>query len=331
MSEIITQDEVGLSDIQEYRAHVRGWGRAARDCRQQGDIGGEAKALLNLGWAQEALGDGAKGIESVKRSRLLFESVGESAAVADCSHNLAVWTFHHSEDRPAAVEYFSDAAHRREALGDPLLAAKSWHNQAYVEMIYGEAKTSRRSYARADELLDKATTGDVSPNSAAFAERQRGFVYSHLALWEARYGSVSTAAEAIEAYFAHVLRTGAHREPVIVYVAGGVTAGRLDGRVDARVASLAATAGVSPPTRDGWLHRALEVSDASLRHHQMGQRRGYLGAHLLALAELAASSELERRPSKADDYVARGLALARARGWEGEEARLRRRFLHRVS
>ena len=53
-------------------------------------------------------------------------------------------------------------------------------------------------------------------------------------------------------------------------------------------------------------------------------RHAYLGSHLLALAETARWSYAHGRGEEADQHVAQALALARARGWPGEAARLER-------
>lgn len=317
---MFTQDELGLDAVSFYEQNASHYSTLANECESVGDVQGRADALLATGWAREKLGDGESGLRLAEEARLLLRSIGDLSQVAECCHTMAVWAFH-SFDGTNSVTDFAEAAACRESIGELLLAAQSWHNMGYVQLIGGRGDEAEESYGRALVLLQQVE-GGPDPTLAASAFRQRGFVLSHVAFTRSRFGTCREALEATVAYFEHTVNSGHHREPVLAYLAPGVALAATpdDPGVDAGV--LAQMTGI-PPEAELWLREAVNEASRALVS-STGSRRAYLGSHLLALTELGRWCAAHGHEVEGEMLAADAIARAEARGWSGEASRINR-------
>lgn len=315
-----THDELGLDPVAVYEAKGEHHSALAEQCQANGDLRGLGHALWACAWVQEKLGDGAAAIELAKEARVHLESTDDTSAAAECSHTIAVWIFHNL-DRADSFTDFEVAIEAREALGELLPAAQSWHNMAYVQSMHGLAGEAALSYARASQLLRDAEES-ADPGVAASAFRQRGFVLSHLAYMYAHHGMPHEALDAALAYFEHVAASGHHREPVLAYLAAGVALASGDLSARPTRDALERTTGI-PPEAERWLRGGMDYAYQALVSYA-GGRRPYLGAHLRAMVETARWCQAHDRLAEAERLAGEAVARAQARGWAGEAARIRR-------
>ncbi|MBM0236164.1 hypothetical protein JNW88_01750 [Micromonospora sp. ATA32] len=318
---MFTPDQLGLDDPAEYVAAERRYAHAASQRRAARDSGGEGRTLLAVAWAVEKQGRGPEALEYAQTARLLLRDAGDLKFFAECCHSIGVWRFHHFDSDPP-VEDFRQAVEARLAIPDLMAAAQSWHNLGFVQLVAGRPVDAAFAYERATDLLDEVRGG--SETSSAF--RQLGFVYSHQAYAAARYGLAADALRATTKYFEHVKQTGAHREPVYAYLAPGIALAAAPEIPEEEASALEALADIQPDA-ETWLRVALgKASDAMTSHVETGTgRHAYLGAHLLALVELARWCYAADHRDEADQLMAQALSLARARGWHGEASRIDRR------
>lgn len=315
---MFTQDELGLEPVQHYRDQAARYQALVEERRSGSDLAGLAEALLGSAWARERLGDGVSALQLADEARALLRSVGDLRAVCESCHTIAVWGFHTAVDHGSVAD-FTEAATGREELGELLLAAQSWHNLGYVQLIGGFEQEADRSYARARELLLRVEA-EREPTAAASAFRQRGFVLSHVAFARARHAERNEALEATVAYFRHTRESGSPREPVLAHLAAGLALAG-DAHPPPAAEALADLTGV-PPDAETWLRLAVDEAHRALARHTPGDRRAYLGSHLLGLTELARWCAHHGRESEAKQLKAKAIARASARGWSGEADRV---------
>lgn len=317
--------ELGLDPPTRYLGIEHEQRTTAVACHSQGDRLGEARALLVVAWATEKLGNGDSALEHARAARVLLESREDLDLLGECCHSLGVYQFHHI-DGPPPVDEFMCAIEARLESGNLVGAAQSWHNLGYVFLTSGEHERAVECYANATSLLRLAQE-NANEDFAGFIDRQQGFVLSHLAFTAARHNSAEDAAQATLQYFQHVAKTGAHREPVLAYLAPGVALGAA--KESPRITEfdeLAESVGVAA-LAEAWLRTAVAMaSDAMVQHKDTGTgRHAYLGSHLLALAELADWCFRNKQPAEAADLWGKAQRLALARGWRGEASRADRR------
>lgn len=311
-------DELGLAPVDFYREQRSVFLAEAARAKQRGAIRDEARATLNVGWADEKLGRGIDGIRRARRAHELFLDAGDRSGAAECLHSIAVWTFHNTTDVDGPCHDFTVAANERWDVGETLLAAQSLHNRGYVEMRSGRVAAGRSSYDQANTVLDSALHSE-DPDAARSAERQRGFVLSHVAYWHALFGTIGDAIKVTIAYFDHVSRTGTHREPVLAYLAAAHAMTRLDdSAMSAELSAQTAVSGIEHAFRTAVVLAASELSNP-----QPGARRAYLGSHLLALSDFARWLSNGGRSDAARATLEFAIDLSLARHWAGETARLR--------
>jgi tetratricopeptide (TPR) repeat protein len=320
-----SQAEMGLESVSCYADRLRCAAEEAQRCQRAGDRRGLADARLGMGRAKEKLGDFAAAVDLAYEARALFQDLDDMGGVALCCHTMAVWAFHHGSDDNSLVE-FQMAAEVRERDGEILLAAQSWHNLGYAQCRLGMPDEAFFSYRNSRILLDRVRAeqhGDL----AAKACRELAFILSHLAFAKARYCSRDSAMAAAVKYFEHVARTGVHREPLLAYLAlpiaiapGGessaaepVTGG------DARRLQEMTGLRLQP---EEWFRHAVDEGRRAMVSYQAGQgRRPYLGARLLALAEYGNWLLRSKQADRGRALLTEAVALARARGWDGEARR----------
>lgn len=311
--------ELGLESGVAYGAQLERFERAACDARCAGDVPGLANAELELGRVKEKLGDfvgawslGQQAVKGFRES----QDVGGSA---QCSHTMGVWAFHHGEDSDA-LECLLAAALAREQAGELLLAAQSWHNLGYVQCRLKKPECSFSSYRDARRLLDQVSADE--PALADKADRNLGFVLSHITFAMAKYRGHDDALGAALQYFEHVARTGTHKEPLLAYIGSAIA---LDsGRVDDKEAALRLQALTGLDCEpEAWFRFSVDEGRRALIGHEPGTgRRPYLGARLLTLAEYGSWCLRNGRPTEGRALIAEAVSIANARGWKGEARRL---------
>ncbi|MFE9561673.1 hypothetical protein ACFYM0_11235 [Streptomyces sp. NPDC006487] len=321
---MFTPDQLGLDDLATYAKTERRYARSASQCRAGGDSAGEGKSLLAVAWAVEKQGRGPEALECAQKARLLLRDTGDLDSYGECCHSMGVWRFHHFDEDPP-LEDFRRAIEVWMAIPNLMKAARSWHNLGFIQLVAGFPVDAAASYENAADLLHRVRGS--SEEHGAF--RQLGFVYSHQSYAAARCGRVPEALRTTSKYFEHVEQTGSHREPVYAYLAPGIAfAAAAEGAEVPleEVRTLEALTGIRPDA-ETWLRVALrKAGHAMTSHVETGTgRHAYLGAHLLALVELARWCDATDRRDEADQLVTRSLELARARGWSGEVSRIHRR------
>lgn len=320
---MFSPDQLGLDEPVKYAETEQRFASVIAERRTAGDLPGEGWALLATAWAMEKQGRGDEALERAEEARTVLRRAGDLSKLGECCHSIGVWRFHHRDGDPP-VDDFAEAIEARLAVGDRMAAAQSWHNLAYVQLIAGRNADADASYERAAELLAQVQA-DTEPGLAATAFRQFGFILSHQAYAVALHRPPAEALRATRKYFEHVARTGAHREPVLAYLAPGIALASSPKTLGAEGAALRRLTGIAPDA-ETWLRTALhEASTAMTSHADTGTgRHAYLGSHLLALAELARWCQAHNRPEEAAQLIAEALSLASARGWRGEAARIER-------
>lgn len=320
-------DELGLDDPTTYIEKGDRFKRIADEAAAAGDLPRSGWALifgvacLGVAWAMEKQGRWSEALEQAEASRATLRKTGDLKWLAECCHSIGVWKFHSLNNDPP-VEDFTEAIKARLAIGDLIAASQSWHNLGYVQLIMGRNADADISYERAAELLAQVRAGS-DRDLAETAFRQLGFVLSHQAYAAARHRSVADALRSTSRYFEHVAQTGAHREPVLAYLAPGIALASSPEVPEPEGSALSALVGIAPDA-ETWLRVALrEASVAMTSPADTGTgRHAYLGSHLLALAELARWCYANGRHEEADQLVAQALRLARTRGWAGEASRI---------
>lgn len=322
---VVGSGELGLEEPSYYVEAEQVHRQAVSDSRASGNSAAEGRAMLAVAWALEKQGRGAAALACAETTGQLLQESDDLRLVAEYHHSCGVWKFHHTDGAPP-VDDFLRAIDARTRSGDLMGAAQSWHNLGYVQLIDGRADDAATSYDRATDLLGRVRN-ESDPAKAAFAFRQQGFVLSHQAFAAAHHQPLRDALRAALAYFRHVEETGAHREPVLAYLAPGVALARSQPEISAEeLRSLESLVGL-PPDAETWLRAAVrEAALAMVEPTETGTgRRAYLGSHLLALAELGEWCAAHDRLEEARQHWARAGQLARARGWLGEVSRLARR------
>lgn len=316
-------EELGLDESSRYVATARRCREDATNHKAAGDIRAAGRALLAMAWAIEKLGNGIEALEYAAEARDLLRRSDDPKSLGECCHSIGVWRFH-NVDGEIPADDFREAAENRLAVGELMAAAQSWHNLGYVQLIAGAGADAETSYDNATELLGRVQVGP-DENAASTAFRQLGFVLSHQAFASARRGSVAEALRRTRVYFAHIEKTRAHREPVLAYLAPGIALAHSDRHPEPEGSALRAQTHL-PLDAESWLRLAVrEAAGAMIANGDTGTgRRAYLGSHMLALAELARWCRWHGRADEADQLTSSALGLARARGWQGEESRLRR-------
>lgn len=319
-----SSDELGLEPIEFYSAREAEYRKKIREHDYSGSLSGAGWPMLALAWALEKQGRGNEGLLQAEEARTVLRDSADRLRLAECCHSIGVWRFHHVADA-VPTDDFLEAVEHRLAGGDLMMAAQSWHNLGYVQLISGSWLEAEASYASALELL-----GAVQKEGGARAEsafRQCGFVLSHQGMLHARHRSTVEALEAALLYFEHFEITKAHREPVLAYLAPGVALARNPAPrgTEELCGRLKELTGIEPEA-EAWLRYAVQnASAAMVTSANTGTgRRAYLGSHILALAELARWAYQSGNATEADALVENAESLARARGWTGEAERVRR-------
>jgi tetratricopeptide (TPR) repeat protein len=324
---LFTPDELGLDEPTRYSEVEDRFNRIAAEANAAGDVprSGWAAifgvALLGVAWAMEKQGRWSEALEQAEASRDVLRKNDELKWLAEVCHSIGVWKFHNLNSDPP-VEDFTEAIKARIAIGDLMAAAQSWHNLGYVQLIAGRDSDADASYERAAELLTQVQAGS-DRDLAETAFRQLGFVLSHQAYAAARHRPVAEALRRTSMYFEHAAQTGAHREPVLAYLAPGIALASSPEVPEPEGSALSDLVGIAPDA-ETWLRVAVrEASAAMTSHANTGTGyHAYLGSHLLALAELARWCSANGRHEEAEQLVAQALSLARARGWAGEASRI---------
>jgi tetratricopeptide (TPR) repeat protein len=326
---LFSPDELGLDEPAKYTESLDRFQRIADESGAVGDIPRSGWAairgvsLLGVAWAMEKQGRWREALEQAGTARAILRRNDDLKWLSECCHSIAVWKFHNLDEEPP-VEDFAEAIEARLAIGDLVAAAQSWHNLGYVQLIAGRNADADASYEHAARLLERVHAGS-DPDLATAAFRQLGFVLSHQAYAAARYRPVADALRSARRYFEHIAQTGAHREPVLAYLAPGVALASSPKVPEPEASTLSALVGITPDA-EAWLRVAVrEASEAMTSHADTGTgRHAYLGSHLLALAELARWCYANGRDEEAGQLLTRALSLARSRGWEGEASRIER-------
>ena len=315
---MVTQDQLGLDDAERYAEIERDYGRAAEELLALGDEPAHGLARMWEAWAVEKQGRVGEALRQAEEARTVLSQTDEHALVASCGQSIGVWKFH-GVGGDAVVEDFQESIQLRLTAGNLMAAAQSWHNMAYVQLSSGQWAAADTSYREAAALVARV---QASPDAklAASADRGKAFVLSHLAYAAARQSSVAETLAATASYFRHVARTGAHREPVMAYLAPGIALA-LGEEVPVEEADVLTSLTGVPADAESWLRKALDVASTGLESGAGTGRRAYLGAHLLALVELARWMRSTGREDEADRHVERAHMLATARGWHGEAMR----------
>lgn len=326
-----TNQQLGLDEPATYDDMRDRNTALAAAARERGDPVEEGLGLARAAWALEKQGNSALALEYVARARPLLRNAPEEWwrddwwRYAELCHTTAVWKFHNIDLTAPPTDDFLEAAEVRRAHGDALGTAQSWHNLAYTQLMLGWYDDAIASYDRAAEFLHDIATGS-DEKTAAIADREQGFLLSHLAFAFARHGSVGDALKATEDYFKHVARTGVHREPVLAYVAPGVALSR-SSNVSVRQASgLIALTGIRLYA-EPWLRRAVQEAADAMVSQPINPNTGlgaYLGSYALALVELSKWCSAKNSVEEAERHATEALNLSLARGWHGEAARVRR-------
>lgn len=320
---MITPDELGLDPLPTYQKVERTYQKLAARALERGNFSRAGHALLAVAWAHEKQGRGESGISVAKRAATLLDDQRDQMKLAECNHSLGVWEYHNIPDS-FPVGPFERATRLRIESGQFLAAAQSAHNGAFVFLTAGDVKRAQSGYDEAESLLERAAYDDGSGQVAESARRQLGFVLSHRAFAAARYHTPEEGLEAALAYFEHVNKTQAHREPVYAYLATGIA---LRPKVNHRTSSvcrrLEKLTGISPDS-EAWFRYAVQhASEAMSSGGQTGTgRRAYLGALLLALSELAEWCFSVGVEDEARILAGRAHKLATARGWHAEAERV---------
>jgi hypothetical protein len=317
--------ELGLESAETYEAALRRLDADLRAAERSGDLAATGTALLDLGRVYEKLGRFNDARKAGGRALATFEECGDESGVAQCCHTLAVWFFHHGREHES-FPLFVRAAETREALDELLLAAQSWHNLGYVQCRVDRAGEAFTSYARAQILLDRvaAGTGDM----AAKADRNRAFIWSHMAFATAVYSDPREALNIAVRYFELVAATGAHREPLLAFTAVPVAFDRDTSAQAVDAADRLRTLTGLRADPEVWFGAALDRGLTAFGQHRPGTgRRPYLGAMLLVLSEYGRWCLAAGREENGQALLARALELAEARGWPGEVRRIGRMAL----
>lgn len=311
--------QLGTATRTSLEAKAAGYRAAELQCLADGDRVASARAALNQGWAFEQLGRGVEGIERAEEALMSFREEGDTTGIADTQHALGIWRFHVSTDLAPVRTAFIEAAAVREAVGELLLSAQSWHNLAYTELASGERDASLSSYGAAEALLIRVQSAGDSA-LAASADRQRGFVLSHRAYWAARFATPQKAAERAYDYLGHERRTGRPKEAALAYLAMGIAlaAGHVPG---GKVTELDSSLRLATDP-EVWLSRAHRLSDPATALAVGANRPPYLGVHLRASLALARYQLAQERSEAAQALVEDALGRAQARGWPAEVLRL---------
>ena len=320
---MFTPAQLGLDDPARYVEAEERFSRTASECAASANVAGEGRALLNTAWAVEKQGRGAEAIKLAETARHLLRDSEALSALAECCHSIGVWRFHHFDDDPP-VNDFREAIQVRLGTGDLMAAAQSWHNMGYVQLASGDVAGAWSSYEHATDLLRQVRDGgDTELASKAF--RQFGFILSHQAFAAARHDSARAALQATGRYFDHVRLTGAHREPVYAYLAPGIALAASREVPEDEANALEALVGIAPDPESWLLAAVRQATDAMTSPMDTGTgRHAYLGARILALAELARWHHMAGRGREADELVDLAVNLSRARGWHGEAVRAAR-------
>jgi len=315
---MFTQDQLGLDDAGRYAEIERDHGRAAEELLALGDKPAHGLARMWEAWAMEKQGRLEEALRVAEEARTVLGQAEDLALVASCGQSIGVWKFH-GLDADADVRDFEESIELRLRADNLVAAAQSWHNMAYVQLSSGKWSDARTSYREAAGLLVRVQAGPDA-GLAASADRGKAFVLSHLAYASARQQPVAETLTATASYFEHVARTGAHREPVMAYLAPGIALALGEGVPTAESDALVSLTGI-PADAESWLRKALDVASEGLAAGASTGRRAYLGAHVLALVELARWFRSAGREDEADQHVERARLLATARGWQGEAKR----------
>ena len=274
--------------------------------------------VLHHGWVLEQLGRGAQGIDRGRWALDQFRVLGCAQGVGEAQHGLAIWMFHASTDLGPVESAFLDAAKARESIGELLLAAQSWHNLGYTQLVSGRAESSWASYERAAELLDRVRTGG-DEGQAQSALRQMGFILSHRSYWMAIFRGPAEAIEASAEYFQHEAETGRPKEPALAHLALGLALrDGLPSGTDLRTIPKPEL-GADPWA---WIGRAVVLADPAQGKAPGARKRPYLGVYLRATSGLAALEAAQGRPEQAESILWDGAGRAWARGWPAEVERL---------
>lgn len=315
--------ELGLDERVEYEQIIDRYTAAVPQYEASGDVVKTARSHLAVAFATEKLGRYEEAMPRALLARELLETTTESHWLAEANHSIGVWRYHNTDEAPPAAD-FERAIDIRNAVGELLGAAQSAHNLALVLLMSGATDAAQTNYDRSATFLSQVRA-DSAPELAASAHRQMGFVLSHKAFAAARYGQAEVAFRATQAYLDHAEATGAHREPVYAYVAPGIAL-RREPDVDlSRLVPLSRAMGLDLTPR-AWLEYAVsQAHTAMISQVDTGTgRHAYLGAEILALAELARWFESVGLEREAGVHRAHAVALAEARGWKGEALRAAR-------
>ncbi|MFF9425103.1 hypothetical protein [Streptomyces sp. NPDC014746] len=307
-----THQELGLESPVAYQAELR---RLSVESEHAVSPGAAAVALLAMGRVNEKIGKFTLAFAQAEEARTLFQDAVRPTGVAECAHTMAVWSFHQGDD-DTAYRCFREAATLREAEGELLLGAQSWHNFGYVLCRTGRAEEAFAAYRASERLLHRVQA-EAAPELREKAVRDGAFVLSHTAYANARYRTAVEAVDAATAYFTLVARTGVHREPLLAHLALPVA-----GPSPALARPLTDHTGLSPDP-ETWFRFVLTEGRHALATHRPGRgRRPYLGALLVALAEYGAWCLTQGRPEDGRRLIGEAVSLARSRGWIGEAERI---------
>ncbi|MCX5232597.1 hypothetical protein [Streptomyces sp. NBC_00233] len=307
-----THEELGLESPVAYQAELR---RLSMEAARAEVPGAAAAALLATGRVNEKVGKFTLAFAQAREARTAFQDAAQPAGVAECAHTMAVWSFHQGDDE-TSYRCFREAATLREAEGELLLGAQSWHNFGYVLCRTGRAEEAFAAYRESERLLHRVRA-EGPPDLREKAVRGGAFVLSHTAYANARYRTAAEAVEAATAYFTLVARTGVHREPLLAHLALPVAR-----PTPALARPLTDRTGLAPDP-ETWFRFVLAEGRHALATHRPGHgRRPYLGALLVALAEYGAWCVTQERREDGLRLIGEAVSLARSRGWTGEAERI---------
>ena len=313
-----TEASLGIDPYPRLAERAESYRDAEREHALAGADLDRAWAVLNHGWVLEQLGRGAQGIDRGRWALAQFRMLGCAEGVGEAQHGLAIWMFHASTDLEPVESAFLDAARARESIGKLLLAAQSWHNLGYTQLVSGRAESSWASYERAAELLGRVKAGS-DDGQAQSAIRQMGFILSHRSFWMATFREPTEAIEASAEYFQHEAATGRPKEPALAHLAMGLALRHgLPPGTDLRSIPKPELAG----DPRAWIGRAVEVADPSQGKAPGARKRPYLGVYLRATSGLAALEAAQGRNEQAESILWDSMGRAWARGWPAEVERL---------